>query len=345
MVCRKGVKLFDSVIKNSQYKCDFKHKLELIYNKVSMTKKVISIGECMVQMLQRPDGLYSRDYAGDTQNFIQYLAWLGADLDIQAHYLTAMGQDKFGREIVAAWQAHGIETDMVMRTEQKNTGLYFADTDPRGNRDYSYFRSDAAARLMFDLPESEAIFEKALQADVVYSSAITMMILTDENKQKLVDFYRRAKEKGVTTAFDTNYRPAGWETPEQAAKWMDKMFEHTDIVMPTNDENRLVFGDQTDEQTLARMQAAGIPEIVIKCGDKGALVYFDGKTERIESQPDINVVDTTSAGDSFNAAYIAARLSGRTAFEAATWGHRLAAEVIQHRGAFIPKDQLPALAA
>ena len=310
-----------------------------------MTKKVVSIGECMVQMLQRPDGLYIRNYAGDTQNFIQYLAWLGSDKDISAHYLTAMGKDKFGREIMAEWEAQGIKMDMVMTTDQKNTGLYFADTDAHGNRDYTYFRSDAAARLMFDLPETDEVFNKALEADCIYSSAITLMILSDENKQKLVDFYKRAKEAGVKTAFDTNYRPAGWASPEEAGEWMDKIFAHTDIVMPTNDENREVYGDHTDEQTLARMQAAGVPEIVVKCGEKGALIYYDGITDRIASKPDVEVLDTTSAGDSFNAGYLAGRLSGLSPFEAAQWGHSIAAEVIQHRGAFIPRENLPNLAA
>jgi 2-dehydro-3-deoxygluconokinase len=306
-----------------------------------MSKKVISIGECMVQILQRPDGLYSRDYAGDSQNFIQYLSWLGAKKDIEACYMTVMGEDKFGQEIVTQWKDHGINLDLVMTTNKKNTGLYFADVDESGNRDYTYYRSDAAARLLFDLPESDATIERALEADLIYASAISLMILSDENKDKLISLFAKAQDKGITTAFDTNYRPAGWTSPANAAQWMNKIFQHVDIALPTNDENGAVFGDESDQDTIDRLKGLGIKEVAVKCGDQGALVLSEGKTQRVSAISNIEVIDTTSAGDSFNAGYISGRLSGLSAFDAARQGNTLAAKVIQHRGAFIPKEELP----
>ncbi|MBI1326160.1 MAG: sugar kinase [Alphaproteobacteria bacterium] len=307
-------------------------------------KHVAAIGECMIEMQPAGDGTYRQSCGGDTLNMAWYLGRIGKAHEIEASYVTALGQDRFSRAMLEYWQTSGLDTSTVATTEKRNAGLYFADTDKDGNRDYTFFRDNSAARIFFQLPESAEILEKIQSYDLVYASAISLMILSNDDRQKLIALFKKLRAKGVKTVFDTNYRAAGWGK-EEAAAWMTNMMMQSDIVLPTNDENQTVFGDETPLATLERIKALGAKEIIVKCGKKNALIWESGmeKHGEIPPRPAIKAVDTTAAGDSFNAAYLCGRLLGKTMQESALWGHKLAAEVIQHRGALIPLEKIPAL--
>jgi 2-dehydro-3-deoxygluconokinase len=304
--------------------------------------KAAAIGECMVEMLDEGGGLYRRGHAGDTFNAAQYLSWAGKGLEVS--YVTALGEDRFGRDMLCRWKESGLDTSLVMTTKEKSTGLYFADVNEKGDRDYTFYRSDSAAKRMFRLPRSGEVFTRVLDCQLVYASAITLMILDDEDRAKLVELFRAARAKGAKTAFDTNYRPSGWASPARAAEWISRIAPHVDIVLPTFDENRAVFGDENEEATLARFRALGVREVVCKSGAGDCRVFHGGEITAVPAVAGVQVVDTTAAGDSFNGAYLAGRLSGLPPEKAARWGHLLAAEVIRHRGAIIPREAMPVLA-
>jgi 2-dehydro-3-deoxygluconokinase len=103
-----------------------------------------------------------------------------------------------------------------------------------------------------------------------------------------------------------------------------------------------VYPDETDEQLI---QHVGSTEAVLKLLDPGSIVRFQGVLHEVTPEPVTNaVVDTTAAGDSFAAAYIAARLGGVDPVEAARAGHRLAGVVVCYPGAIIPRSAMPARA-
>jgi len=77
--------------------------------------------------------------------------------------------------------------------------------------------------------------------------------------------------------------------------------------------------------------------VVVKNGQGDALIAVGGKLETIPVPEVVAPVDTTAAGDSFNAGYLAARLAGQDPAAACRAAHRLAAEKIQHRGAIMPR--------
>lgn len=172
---------------------------------------------------------------------------------------------------------------------------------------------------------------------MVYFSGITLAILAPDRRAALID---RVAACGVTTAFDPNIRPNLWETPEAARDWITRAAKCMQIVLPSADDEAACFGDASPQATLARYAALGVPEIVVKNAG-GTVHYHDGSPGVLHDLEKRAPVDTTGAGDSFNAAYLAARLNGERAETAIRAGHRLAARVISRRGALVAKGPFP----
>src|SRR6201746_2189993 len=129
--------------------------------------KVACIGECMVELKQAGDGLFSRGYGGDTLNTAVYLAPLGAGGD----YITALGDDPLSDEMITGWAAEGVGTGQVLRLRGKLPGLYMIETDASGERRFFHWRDSAAPRSLMDLPATDAILNLLAGYDVVYLSA------------------------------------------------------------------------------------------------------------------------------------------------------------------------------
>src|ERR1700687_3389883 len=163
--------------------------------------RVACIGECMVELKQAKGGLYSRGYVGDTWNTSVYLARLGVDVD----YVTALGDDTLSDEMIAGWTAEGVGTKRVARLPGKLPGIYMIGTDDKGERRFFHWRESAAARALMDLPETEGILNSLASYDIVYLSAITLSIYSENGRKRLMAALNRARLLGTRVAFDTNF--------------------------------------------------------------------------------------------------------------------------------------------
>jgi 2-dehydro-3-deoxygluconokinase len=297
--------------------------------------RVASIGECMIELKQAQGGLYSRGYGGDTLNTAVYLARLGVDVD----YVTALGDDPLSDEMVAAWTAEGIGTKRVARLAGKLPGLYVIQTDDRGERRFFHWRESAAARSLMDLPETDDILNSLASYDVVYLSAITLSILGEDGRGRLMAALKRARLLGTRFAFDTNFRARGWPDLDIARRVFSEAFEAADIVLASTEDLLPLYPGESHTALMARISS---PELVLKLAEPNCALRFAGGSHEVKAEPLTKpVVDTTAAGDSFAAAYIAARLGGADPVKAARAGHRLAGVVVGYPGAIIPRYAMP----
>lgn len=295
--------------------------------------RVACIGECMVELREQRDGTLHRGYGGDTLNTAVYLARLG----VPVSYVTALGDDPWSDEMVAGWQGEGVDTATVIRLPGRLPGLYLIQTDSAGERRFSYWRDSAAARLLFD-----HIDRAALETfDVLYVSGITFSIYADHARSVLFDILTTVKARGGTVVFDTNFRPRGWPDRAVAQGIYDRMFALSDIILASSEDLELLFGEEGETRLLAHASGR---EIVLKRDTLASHVLAFGSRTEFVPEPVAKVVDTTAAGDSFAAAYIAARLRNQTPAAAARAGHRLAGIVVGYSGAIIPKSAMPASA-
>lgn len=296
--------------------------------------RVASIGECMIELSAAGDGLLARAWGGDTLNTAVYLARLGVAVD----YITALGDDPWSAEMLAAWAAEGVGTDRVLRVPGRVPGLYIITTDPAGQRQFHYWRDSAPARLLFDLPETDGIAAALAGYDAIYFSGISLSLYGQTGRERLFGALDRARKHGARIVFDTNFRPRGWPDKALALTAYRKALRQADIVMASTEDLHLLFGDEGEDE----LPVAGAPvEVVLKLMEPAVRIHHRGEAQTVRAEPIAGVVDTTAAGDSFAAAYLAARLAGAEPADAARCGHRLAGAVVRHRGAIIPRTAMP----
>ena len=302
--------------------------------------RVISIGECMVEFLRQDDGLWRQGFAGDSLN----VAWAMRALMPQGavvDYLTRVGTDAMSEAMLAMLRGAGIGTGSVTRDLRRTVGLYTIQTDAEGERSFSYWRSDSAARGLAEDPRQLAA---ALDgADLVYLSGITLAILPPADRAQLLAVLGARGARPFRVAFDPNIRPRLWPDLGAAAKAVTQMAALADILLPTHDDEAQAFGDADALATLARYRALGVPEVVVKDGRQPTRFDCEGVAGARAVDP-VAAVDTTGAGDSFNGAYLSARLGNASVAEALAVAQRVSAAVVGQRGALVAPALLRAAA-
>jgi 2-dehydro-3-deoxygluconokinase len=302
--------------------------------------RVASIGECMIELRHRGETRLELAYGGDTLNFAVYLARLTRGRGVEVDYATALGDDLYSDAMLAMWRAEGIGCDLVARLPGRLPGLYTIRTDQCGERTFTYWRSTSAAREVLRGDRARDIPGRLVGHDLLYLSGITLSILDAAQREMLMALADAVRARGGRVAFDSNFRPVGWPDPDEARAVFDQMLRRVDIALPTQDDDQALFGVRDAQACASRLHHLGVGEVVVKLGAQGCCCSSVGRTALVPAEPVSQVVDSTAAGDSFNAGYLAARLAGQEADAAARLGNRLAARVIAHPGAIVPASAM-----
>jgi len=295
-----------------------------------MSQRFLAIGECMVEMAPQNSGDYALSYAGDTFNTAWYMRKMAA-ADVEVAYLTGAGNDALSKRFTDFIQDAGIIPEIGV-VPDRTIGLYMISLE-NGERSFQYWRSASAARCLAQHLEPLAALT---EDDTAYFSGITMAILADEDRETLLSALTAAKTAGVKVVFDTNLRPRLWKDLEEMKQWVMRAAAVADMTLPSFDDEAEFFGDVDKRATMARYHEAGVEQVIVKDGPNPVL-FLDEKGAEVEYKPTLNPtpVDTTAAGDSFNAGFLAAYLQGEDLKTAVAAGCDLSYQVVSHRGALV----------
>lgn len=302
--------------------------------------RVAIIGECMIELFGTPPNL-TQGFAGDTLNTAVYLSRLCNHGEVEVQYMTAVGTDPYSTAMLALWRREEIQCDFVKRDPQRIPGLYSISVDAQGERSFHYWRNEAAAKWVFEGEGSDTRLAALATFNWIYLSGISVAILPEESRERLLDSLNQARQQGVKVAFDNNFRPRLWPSVAEACAVYDRFMAECDLAFLTLDDEVAMRPGVTIEQVQQRCASLNIPEVVIKRGSDDCLVSHHSQQWQVPACKVSSVVDTTAAGDSFSAAYLAARIQELSPEHAAGWGHQLASTVIQYPGALIPLTAMP----
>jgi 2-dehydro-3-deoxygluconokinase len=294
---------------------------------------MVVIGECMLE-LTRDGDRWRLGHGGDTFNTAVYLSRLG----VPVAYLTALGADTFSQDMRAEWQADGVDTSLVLTDATRLPGLYAIRNDADGERHFLYWREHSAVRRLFMLPGIDAAIERASRARQLYLSGITLSLFGAADRDRLTGIAAAVRAARGQVIFDPNYRPGGWSSAAEARAAIEALAPAVAVALPTFADEAALFGDASPADTVRRWREWGAELVVVKLGAAGCLVCAAGTVQAVPAVAVPRVVDTTGAGDAFNAGFLAALRAGRDPVQAAAAANRLAALVIQHPGAVLPRD-------
>jgi 2-dehydro-3-deoxygluconokinase len=301
---------------------------------------IAAIGEVMVELSPFPAAdsngreTMALSFAGDTYNTSVYMARLGLKTD----YVTRLGDDPYSAQIMQRMNSENIGTDMIAQVPGRSPGLYIIRNRADGEREFFYWRKEAPARELFQSQDAaDQLCQKLVDCNCVYLSGITLAIIGEKSREFLYNALHKLRQQDVIIAFDSNYRPRLWRDKNEAQQAMLAIMQYTDIALLTLDDEQLLWGDDSIEGCKQRYSAYTLSELVLKRGADDAIIITPDGEIRVPVPPVQGVIDTTGAGDTFNAGYLAGRLQKKSIEDSAKQGIRCAGIIIRHRGAIIDK--------
>jgi 2-dehydro-3-deoxygluconokinase len=282
------------------------------------------------------------NFGGDVLNTALYFARLGGTVS----FFTALGDDPLSEQMSANWQGENIITEDIAYLPNRMPGLYAIKTDENGERSFYYWRDEAPIKQLFQHVPKEKLNALSKNYNTIYLSGISLS-RWDQFQLKILENwlveFRQLNELNQVI-FDLNYRPRCWKTEQAAKEAIEKVLPHITTVITTYDDEVLLYEDSDYQQTIKRYQHVGVRNIIIKRGAEPTILVNDSlvNDSSIDEIPHVihieKPTDTTAAGDSFNAALLAAQNLGLSPKDSCRFAQQFAAEVIQHKGAIIPKQ-------
>ena len=266
---------------------------------------------------------FMKAYGGDAINTAVAARRLGS----KASFITRLGDDAFAVVLKETMLKEGLEISGV-RHGDGQTGVYFVAVDTDGEREFSYYRQNSAASHL----GSDDINPKLIaEAKVVFASGVTLA-LSKNARQAVRKAFSIAREHGVTTAFDPNYRPNLWKSQEEALDALTEILPLVDVILPTShDDTQDIVGFSRPEQVIDYFLFKGCKLVVAKVGQRGCYLGYQKHVEHVPAMT-VKAVDTTGAGDAFNGGFLHGLATGQSLIDCARLANTTAGLKVLNRG-------------
>jgi 2-dehydro-3-deoxygluconokinase len=294
------------------------------------------MGECLVELAADPQGQLHKGFSGDVYSVAVYLR--RESPATQVTLLSALGNDPFSDELASSLAAEGVSTELLLRHPARNCGLYAIHNDAAGERHFTYWRSNSAARLTLELlaDRSELLLDRPPAN--FYFSGISLAMLEPASRPAIWPLLEQLQRAGTRIFFDTNYRAQLWQDADAAREAIEQALLSCDCALPGVEDLELLCGIRGGDEARSYLQGLGVREMVLKNGPL-EILYGNPDNPGVFAVPPVkSVVDTTAAGDSFNGTMLGGLSRGLPLPEAIARACTVAASVIQHRGAILPRS-------
>jgi 2-dehydro-3-deoxygluconokinase len=294
--------------------------------------RVLVVGEPLVELREDPVGTIRQGFGGDALNLAVSLKRASPELDVLL--ASAVGDGSDSDALLALCRDEGIDVSLVRRVAGAELGRYRVTVDAAGERSFTYDRSASPFRGVLDAGD---VLPDGSEVDVLCFSGIAMAVLHEAGRLRLLAYATAMHERGGTVVYDPNHRPALWADDDDARAWTGRIVPAVDVLLASTEDGRRLTGDDTPGEIADAFRAMGAREVVVTDGADPCVVAVDVVVVDVAPIVPRQVIDTTAAGDAFDAGYLAARLRGGSPSAGAAAGHAAAAEAVAHRGALAPR--------
>lgn len=322
-------------------------------------RKIIFLGEPLEEINARG----GHSIAGDAVNFAvgaarmdaNLKAALASDTKVTTYVLAAVGDDARSDMIRQYLNANNVSTELLSTIGGKKAGAYTIKLDAHGERTFEYHdRDDAAFRDLFHTEEGMRILGNSLETidenTTLVLSGITISRVRDTaGMLHLLDYVQAAKQQGARIVVDANYRASLWPDERTAREFITPFLHEADTVYISRpSDSKLWVGEDTIRNVIgSTFTHRDTKHVVVKQGEKGSGLYWRDKARNLQTKfiaaHEVNVVDTTGAGDTLMAAAELALAHGADMEHAQLIGARAAAHVIQQHGGVLDETNVPTL--
>jgi len=294
--------------------------------------KILSIGECMVEISPSIDKNYSLNFAGDTANTCIYLSRFG----VQTSYLTSVGNDSISKKLINFLKKENISTNMININKDKSIGLYVIENDLKGEREFFYWRSNSAAKTFFESINTKKYINTFKRFDAVYFSGITLSIYDNKNLYIFFNFLKNLKKNNIKIFFDLNIRLKNWQNITFAKKIIKKFCFLCDTIFISNDDLKSL---KINKINIFIKKFSNKSDVLFRKGN-GMIEFFQNKkTYKYKVNLVKKVLDTTGCGDAFNASFIFNLLNNYEMSKIIKSAHKLGKNVAMTKGAILSKKE------
>ena len=270
-------------------------------------KKVLCIGSVTTDVIVKPvnqvptpgelwsvDGV-STHVGGCASNAAIDLAKLGVPVTLSCK----VGKDSFGDFVIKTAKENGVNTDGIVADETVATTVSIVCINSSGERSFLYYPGSAAAFRMEDVTD-----ELIDSVDIVFVAGA--MLLTEFDGNPCAELMKKARAKGKMSIMDT-----AWDFENKWLPKIEAVIPHLDLFMPSYEEAVKLSGETDVPKIAAFFLNMGAKSVIIKVGKDGAFIHEPNGTEyTLPTYLQYKPVDTTGAGDSFCAGFIAGLAQG-----------------------------------
>ena len=291
---------------------------------------ICTIGECMAELSSMKRDKYNLSFAGDTANTAIYLSRLGAS----SSYITAVGKDNLSKKLINYLKNEKVKTKNIFINNKKTIGLYLIENDNRGEREFFYWRSDSAAKTLFDDMNIKIFSKKFLDFDAIYFTGITLSIYSQNNINKFYRLLILLKKNNIKIYIDLNIRLNNWIDINTAKKTIKKFSLLCDIIFISN-QDLIALKIKSLKGFISTYSKNSL--VIYRHGNGLIEIFENKKFSKYYINLEKKVVDTTGCGDAFNASFLINHFKKNSLANCIKLAHKLGKKVAFAKGAIIKK--------
>ena len=293
-----------------------------------MKINVCSIGEAMIEISNVKNNLYNQSFAGDTLNFCNYLD----KKKLNAFFLSAIGKSEINQSLLDFIKSKNISTKYIKQINQFEVGLYLIKNKDNGEKQFFYWRDESAAKQYFNNIDFINLYKELKNFDYIYFSGITLSIIHVSKLNNFIKLLKLLKSKKIKIVFDFNIRPTRWNK-KNLNNFFDSVLKFVDICFLSGEDMsywKNKNGIKSYEQIVRKYK---IKHSIFRKNAKFTYVFLNKNKYVFKNKLLKKVVDTSGAGDGFNAAYLSNFIANNDPILALKAGSTLGSKIVMKKGA------------